>query len=391
VVRTTVAKFGLVACLVLASVFGLPLLSSQSTDRPEQELDRKIGQMLMVGFRGLQIERDSPIVGDIRQRHIGGVILFDYDVPTGQPVRNIQSPQQLRRLTAELQRAAPSPLFIAIDQEGGRVNRLKERFGFPPTISAEQQGRRGPHLSREAAQRTARILAEMGINLNFAPVVDLNSNPENPVIGKLERSFAPDPTRVTAHAREWLEAHRSWGVLATLKHFPGHGSSRADSHLGFVDVTETWSPGELEPYAALIKEGVCDVVMTAHIFNSRLDPKFPATLSRPVITGLLRQQMGFDGLVVSDDMQMKAISAHYGLETAIENALNAGVDLLIFGNNSVFEPDIAEQAIQTIKNLLRQRKISRSRIEDANRRIFALKERLGRDSDRQPGRRPTPK
>jgi beta-N-acetylhexosaminidase len=389
VIQISAPKFVLVACLVLAGFFGLSLLSSQTSDRPDQELDRKIGQMLMVGFRGLQVDRDSPIVRDIRERHIGGVILFDYDVPAGQPVRNIQSPQQLRRLTGDLQRAAPSPLLIAIDQEGGRVNRLKERFGFPPTISAAQQGRRSPEISREAAERTARSLAEMGINLNFAPVVDLNTNPENPVIGKLERSFSPDPSRVAAHAREWVAAHRRWGVLATLKHFPGHGSSKADSHLGFVDVTETWTPAELQPYSTLIKEGLCDVVMTAHIFNSRLDPELPATLSRPVITGILRQQLRFKGLVVSDDMQMKAITDHYGLEAAIEKALNAGVDLLIFANNSVFEPDIAERAVQTIKKLLHEQKITRSRIEEANRRIFAMKERLGREAHQPPERRRT--
>lgn len=383
-VKRSASKFLLVACLVLASLWGFSRLSSQATDRPDQDLDRKIGQMLLVGFRGLQVDQDSPIIRDIQQRHLGGVILFDYDVPSRNPVRNIQSTQQLRRLTADLQRAAPYPLFIAIDQEGGRVNRLKERFGFPPTISAEQQGRNGLELSREAAGATARTLAEMGINLNFAPVVDVNTNRENPVIGKLERSFSADPAKVTAHAREWVQAHRQRGVLTTLKHFPGHGSSKADSHLGFVDVTETWTPAELQPYSALIKDGLCDVVMTAHIFNSHLDPEFPATLSRPVITELLRQQLGFDGLVVSDDMQMKAITDHYGLESAIEKALNAGVDLLVFGNNSIFEPEIAERAIQTIKKLLRERKITSSRIEEANRRILAFKERLSRDSEGPP-------
>jgi len=359
----------LICSLTLLSILGF----RTGTPAPAT-LDEQIGQMIMVGFRGLSLAPDNPIVSDIRDRKIGSVILFDYDVPAKSPVRNIESPDQVRQLVRSLQDLAHTPLLIAIDQEGGRVNRLKEKFGFPPTVSAQHLGTlNDPNLTRRQSEQTAKTLADLGISLNFAPVVDLNTNPENPVIGKLERSFSADPNIVTRHARAWIEGHHQHNVLCALKHFPGHGSSRADSHLGFVDVTETWTKAELEPYRQLIKADQVDVVMTAHIFNSKLDSKVPATLSRPVITGVLRGELGYQGVVVSDDMQMKAISAHYGLETAIQQAINAGVDILVFGNNALWDPEIAQKAISIIKQSVKDGKISRNRIEESYERILKLK------------------
>jgi beta-N-acetylhexosaminidase len=276
-----------------------------------------------------------------------------------------------------LQQLASTPLLIAIDQEGGRVNRLKEKFGFPPTVSAQSLGAANdPGATRRQAEQTATTLARLGINLNFAPVVDLNTNPENPVIGKLERSFSADSATVTWQAQVWIEAHHQHGILCALKHFPGHGSSRADSHLGFVDVTETWTRAELEPYRQLIQAGLADVIMTAHIFNAKLDPNVPATLSRPVLTGILRGELGYQGVVVSDDMQMKAISAHYGLESAIQQAVNAGVDILVFGNNSLFDPEIAQKAISILRQSVKEGIISQGRIEESYQRIVRLKKRV---------------
>jgi beta-N-acetylhexosaminidase len=313
-----------------------------SSSRPRASPDERLGRMIMVGFRGLKLERDNPIVADLRERRVGGVVLFDYDVPTKSPVRNIESPKQVKALIKDLRRVAPGPLLVAIDQEGGRVARLKAKFGFPPSVSAKSLGALDDvAATRKSAETTAAILAEAGFDLNFAPVVDLDVDPANPVIGGLERSFSADAEVVTRHAAEVVKAHRECGVLTCLKHFPGHGSSRADSHLGFVDVTETWSRREIEPYAKLIEAGLCDSVMTAHIFNAALDPELPATLSTKVITGLLREGLAYDGPVFSDDMQMKAISANYGFEDAILKAIAAGVDILVFANNSVYDPDVA--------------------------------------------------
>jgi beta-N-acetylhexosaminidase len=340
-------------------------------------LDVKIGQMIMVGFRGLDVNDNSPIVRDIADRHIGGVVLYDYDVPADIPIRNIESPAQLKKLIAKLQAASPIPLLVAIDQEGGNVSRLKQSAGFPPTVSAQYLGSINDlSLTRRHADQIAETLAELGINLNLAPVVDLNTNPDNPIIGRLGRSFSANPEIVTSHAAEFIKAHRRYGVLCALKHFPGHGSSTGDSHLGLTDVTSTWSSEELIPYKILIGQGLADVIMTAHVYNANLDGELPATLSKPILTGLLRKQLHFDGVIISDCMQMRAITDHYGFEAAIRAAIDAGVDIILIANNSVFDEDAASCAIAVIKKLLKEGKISPQRINQSYRRIRKVKEKL---------------
>jgi beta-N-acetylhexosaminidase len=264
--------------------------------------------------------------------------------------------------------------LVAIDQEGGQICRLKETFGFPATVSAQHLGRLNDlALTHEQATTIAKTLAQLGINLNLAPAVDLNTNPDNPTIGHRERSFSADPEVVTGHALEFIKAHHSQGVLCTLKHFPGHGSSTTDSHLGLVDVTKTWSAGELEPYANLIKAGQADAVMTAHVFNAKLDPEYPATLSKPTITGLLRQALNYDGVVISDDIQMGAIAHHYGFAAAVQAAIEAGVDLIAIANNSVYDESIVARTIALIKQLVHEGKIKETRIDESYHRIQRLK------------------
>jgi beta-N-acetylhexosaminidase len=337
----------------------------------------KIGQMLLVGFRGLTVDDGHPIVRDIRDRSLGGVILFDYDVPSASPVRNIASPGQVRELVASLQSYADIPLLVAIDQEGGRVCRLKEEYGFPPTVSARFLGDlNDPGETFRYAGSIAATLADLGINLNFAPVVDLDVDPESPVIGKLDRSFSADPEVAAGQALAFIRAHHRRGVLCIPKHFPGHGGAAADTHLGMADVTETWSDLELFPYRSLMANHAADGIMTAHVFNAWLDPVYPATLSRRTVTDLLRREMGFEGPVFSDDMQMKAVSEHYGFETAVERALVAGVDVLVIANNSVYDENIAARAVSVIRRLVRDGKIGEERIDRSYRRIKRLKDRL---------------
>jgi beta-N-acetylhexosaminidase len=337
--------------------------------------------MIMVGFRGLELWDGNPIVQDLRERHIGGVVLFDYDVPTQTRLRNICSPEQITALCAALQDAGGGSLLIAVDQEGGRIARLNERHGFPSTLSEQDLGTLDDlAATRRNAETVATTLKAAGLNLNLAQVVDLNVNPDNPIIGQLGRSFSADPAVVTRHALEVIRVHHDSGLLTTLKHFPGHGSSRQDSHLGFVDVTETWKEVELQPYRDLIAAGAVDAVMTAHIFNANLDPDMPATLSRATITGLLREQLGFDGVVISDDMQMGAIRDHYGFQSVVQHAMEAGVDILAIANNSIFDPTAAAQAISVIKGLLRDGVISSERIDQSYDRIMHLKSRLQHDA-----------
>jgi len=354
-----------------------PALSTPDIPEKDDNLDIKIGQMIMVGFRGLTVDHQSSVIQDIRQRHIGGVILFDYDVPTKSPVRNIQSTAQLKALTSALQQAASIPLLVAIDEEGGKVNRLKESFGFPPSVSQQYLGSVNDiNVTARYARRTAATLSGLGINLNCTPVVDLNTNPDNPVIGRLERSFSDKPDVVVRQASVMIEAFHECGILSAIKHFPGHGSSTKDTHEEFVDVTATWSPMELIPFEAVTKSGMCDLVMTAHTYNKTLDPQWPATLSPQTLSGILRDRFHYDGVIMSDDMQMKAIRSSYDLKTAVSMALLAGIDILVFANNSVYDEDIADCVLSIIRTLVADGSISRERIDQSYRRIMNLKKRL---------------
>jgi beta-N-acetylhexosaminidase len=353
-----------------------PAIKTRTAFPANPSLDVKLGQMLLFGFRGKALTSDSAFVREIRSGRVGNVILFDYDVPTKLYDRNIESPAQVCALTDTLRRAAPLPLLVSIDQEGGRVSRLKANYGFPPSVSQQYLGGLN-NLDSTAfyAARTATMLAEAGLNLNFAPDTDVNANPQNPVIGGKERSFSADPALVAAHAAVVVREHRKRGVATSLKHFPGHGSSEADSHEGFVDVTSSWTRPEMMPFARLIKQGAVDMIMTAHIFNKQLDT-VPATLSKRIITGILRDSLKYRGVVISDDMQMGAIAAHYTLEDALERCVNAGVDILCFGNNLQYEPDIVERAHSTLKRLVEQGRISRKRVDESYKRIVALKQRV---------------
>ena len=330
--------------------------------------------MLLVGFRGTDAASASAVLADISDRGLGGVVLFNVDQPTGSPVRNIVSPEQLAALTTTLQDAAGAsapplaPLLIAVDQEGGQVARLGPDHGFPPTVSAAELGAEGnPRVTQRAGRDIASTLRQAGINLNLAPVVDLNLNPANPIIGALDRSFGADPQLVHRQAAAFIRGHHEIGVRTTLKHFPGHGSSVGDTHLGVVDVTDTWQPVELEPFGDLIHDGLADAILTAHVFNARLDPEHPATLSAATINGILRRQLGWDGVVISDDMQMGAIRDAYGYADAVRLAILAGVDILTIANQQVFEEGIVEHTIDLVEGMVGDGRIP----ESADQRVMA--------------------
>jgi len=360
----------------------LPSVNSSPSKLPEEtakvSLELKIGQLLMIGFNGMEMDDEHPVIQDIQELHPGGVILSDFDVANQRYQRNIESPAQIRRLTTALQQASAIPLLIAIDHEGGNVVRLKESLGFPPTVSHQHLGDLDDSATTYSeAAKMAETLVAAGINLNLAPVVDLAVNPENPVIARRERSFSKDPDVVTRHALEFIRAHRKQGVQCTLKHFPGHGSAQEDSHLGMVDVTDVWSRAELEPYCGLIQAGEVDVIMTAHVFNAGLDPNYPATLSPATITGLLRNELNYKGVIISDDLHMKAITEHYGFETAIQKALEAGVDILLITNNSGdYDATIVQRAVDEIQRLVAEGTLSEARINQSYQRIQKLKSLL---------------
>jgi beta-N-acetylhexosaminidase len=369
--------------IILPILFiGLFVVSCQAQHDPHNTsatLDQKIGQMIMVGFRGLKAGPKSQIAHDIKKDHIGGVVIYSYDVPSQSSPRNIKSPKQLQKLTRQLQSYSKNPLLISVDQEGGKVARLSPEYGFKPTVSAQYLGTANNlDTTRYYAKQMAHELQKAGINLDLAPDVDLNTNPDNPVIGALHRSFSADPNVVVRNAEAFIDALHQSHIIAALKHFPGHGSSRGDSHKGFVNVTKTWNPKELIPYKKLISSGYSDIIITAHIFNARLDSTYPATLSKPIITGILRDSLGFKGVVLSDDLQMGAIRKYYSVPEGIKRAIKAGVDILLFANNTVFDPEIADKAHHTIKKLVENGTISKQRINQSYRRIMKLKKRISK-------------
>jgi beta-N-acetylhexosaminidase len=205
--------------LVLSSTFFTASRSEETKSIVTASLADKIAQLLIVGFRGLSVDKKFPIVRDIQKHNVGGVLLFDYDRLLKRSKRNIKSPEQVKLLIEQLQSYSRTPLFIAIDQEGGKIQRLKPKFGFPRTVSAQYLGKKHkPERTYKQASKMAQTLAQLGINFNLAPVVDLNLNPNNPVIGKLRRSFSANPDIVTQHAIEFIKAHHAHGVLTALKH-----------------------------------------------------------------------------------------------------------------------------------------------------------------------------
>ena len=345
---------------------------------PVPTVREMIGAMVMTGFPGLSLELEHPIVRDISNGHLGGVILFDHWIAGESMGRNIASPWQLAELTTQIQGLAPTEMLVAVDQEGGTVARLNPTNHFSATVSPADLGQiDDPEVTYTTAGQLAKTLQEAGINLNLAPVVDLNINPNNPIIGSLGRSFSVDPQVVIRNARAFIEAHHDRGVLCTLKHFPGHGSSEGDSHLGFVDITHTWSDVELEPFAVLIAEGLADVVMTGHVFNSDLDPTYPATLSYEIVTGLLRDRLGYKGVVISDAMEMAAVSENYGFDTMVQLAIEAGVDILLFTNNVREDgQDVVTAVVDLVEGLIESGTMTETRIVESFDRIRLLKARL---------------
>ena len=340
----------------------------------EASLRRKIASLLVVGFRGLRLDNNDWIIRAVRNG-LGGVILFDRELHTDAP-RNISSPGQVTQLVKTLRDASPGRLIVSIDQEGGRVARLNPDNGFPATKSqAEIGAANSPATTRTWAQGIVRSLTSIGANLNYAPVVDLNVNPDSPAIGKLGRSFSADPDVVVQNATEEIHVHRDAGVKTVLKHFPGSGSAPGNTDFEVVDVTATWQARELEPFRRLIDSGEADSVMAAHVLNRRLDPNRPASLSRAIVTDLLRGRLGWRGPVVSDDMQAAAISRTYGRDEAVAMAFEAGVDLLVFANQQVYDTKVVDETVDTLVNQVRTGRITETRVNESVARVDALRPR----------------
>ncbi|HTK45966.1 MAG TPA: glycoside hydrolase family 3 N-terminal domain-containing protein [Patescibacteria group bacterium] len=334
-------------------------------------LRQRIARLLVVGFRGLRVSADDWIAQAIAVDGLGGVILFDKD--RVEATRNVRTPRQVTRLIGDVRTLAPArELIVAIDQEGGQVTRLSPTYGFPALASEAAIGPKTDAEVRAWADGLVATLADVGINLNLAPVVDLNINPRNPAIGALGRAFSADPAVVAKDAAIENQAHRMASIRTTLKHFPGLGSASTNTDFGVSDVTSTWTAAELDPYRALLGQGLVDVVMAGHVVNGQIDHSAPASLSRGTVTDLLRDELGWDGVVITDDLQAGAITEAFGAEDAVALALDAGNDLLLFANQQVYDPAVVTNTIDLIEGFVTSGRIPEARIDRSYARVTSL-------------------
>ncbi len=345
----------------------LPLKANSNIS--EQEIKKLIGQTIILGFEGDKLT--TSLKKDIKKYNLGGVILFDKYYKS-KKTKNIKNPKQLKKLISDIQNYSDYKMLISIDQEGGWVSRLSSKNGFTKTPKASHISKKGTIFAKKVYQNLAKELNNVGINLNFAPVVDLSINPKNKVIVYQGRSYSKDPAKVVKYSKIFIEEMNKKNIISVLKHFPGHGSSLKDSHEGFVDITKTWKKEELIPYKKLINSKHAKMIMTAHVFNKQLDKKYPATLSSNINNFILREKMNFKGLVISDDLQMKAITKQYSLKKTLELAINSGVNILLFGNQINNQKIKLETIVNTVYELIQKDKIKLSDIRKSNKLVKDL-------------------
>jgi beta-N-acetylhexosaminidase len=319
-----------------------------------------IPPLFCLGFDGLRVpDHLHPWL----EADLGGVILFR---------RNLQDLDQICHLTAGLQARASSPLLVGVDQEGGRVTRLPPPFLMPPA-AATLGAADNPSLAKELARAVGRELRAAGFTWNLAPVLDVHTNPANPIIG--DRAFSSDPDRVARLGVAVIQGLAEAGILATAKHFPGHGDTSADSHHTLPESpqsTARWRAVEFFPFRQAIAAGVPTVVV-AHLLCPALDPSLPSSLSPAVITGILRGELGYDGVVVSDDLEMAAIADRFEIGEAAVRFLEAGGDLILICHDAHRQ----QAAMAAVEDALRRRRLSEARLAASLDRIARLRQRLG--------------
>lgn len=328
----------------------------------EMTLEEKIGQLLIVGLEGYSM--DDNTLEMIEKHHVGGFILYK---------KNIKDVEQLVALTNSLKAANSKnkiPLFISIDEEGGIVSRMPEEVKKLP--SSGTIGRMGnEELSYEVGKILGHELNLFGFNMNFAPILDINSNPQNPVIG--DRAFGADKDIVSKLGVQTMKGIQSQGVISVVKHFPGHGDTSVDSHIGLPRVDhglERLREFELVPFARAIENGA-DAVMVAHILFPQIDPDNPSTLSKTIITDILKGEMGFEGVVITDDMTMGAIVENYSIGDAVVKSILAGSDLILVCHG--YENEL--QAIDAIRGAVEKGIISEDRIDESVYKVLKLKKK----------------
>jgi beta-N-acetylhexosaminidase len=379
-------RFLIKIMMVLLITFSTIALADKGKEENDKTLAFAVGQMMMVGFIGKTVDDDSPIVREIKDYHIGGILLVRHHVPHSKKfTTNIESPEQLKQLIKKLQYYAMkynhSPLFIAINQEGGLINTLKPANGFDSAndLSQFELGKRDQKIIFSETLKRALFLKQLGINLNLAPVADLNIDPDNPAIGLLQRSFGSVPKKVTADLKSAIAAYRAANVFCTLKHFPGLGSANKNTDYHQADVTHTWKDSELQPYQDLIQsKNSCDFVMVSHLINKKLDKRgLPASLSKTIVSGLLIKKMGHQGLVMTDDMDALAIREYFSARDAILKATLAGNNVIIYGGTQGQDPEEdAKMLFSTLFALAKENPDIRARVYASYQKIMTIKRTL---------------
>jgi len=346
-----------------------------NTSYTKEQLEKMIAKMVVLGFYGTNISSKDSIYQDIKKYDLGGVILFDKDPSNRKKSKNVVNSTQLKKLTKQLQSIRNEKLLISIDQEGGIVQRLKKSKGFVSTPSASYVSKNGEDFARSVYFNLALDLKQNGINVDFAPVVDLSINPKNSVIVKKGRSFGKSSREVIKYSSIFVDELRKQNVISVLKHFPGHGSSLRDSHKGFVDITKTWKQEELDPYKHFIQNKKVDMIMSAHVYHKDLDRDYPATLSYDINTIILRDMLGYKGVLISDDLQMGAIAKHYSLDETLKLAINSGVNMLLFANQ-LANPLKLKTIIDSVYRQVQSGDILVERIVDSNKKIKELLKKI---------------
>ncbi len=359
---------------LLRLALALPLLALAASAVNAATIEQMAGQMIVVGFQGDDAGDASveKLRAEIAAGQLGGVMLLK---------TNVKSLPAVSEMNAEFRDASPDlPPFITVDQEGGSVERLTRAVGFTeiPNAAAIAKGN-SPEGAEAVYGKMAASLADLGFSVNFGPVADVNLNTGNQIIAKFGRSFSADAAVVASYGEAFIKAHQAAGVLTALKHFPGHGSSTADSHEGFVDITKSWKPEELDPYRTLITAGDVDMIMVGHLYHadySDADAQIPSSLSPQWITDVLRTDLKFDGVVISDDLEMGAIRDHFSLEQTVTMAVRAGMDVLLFSNTADYRASLAQEIRDILVAEAAADPAFAERIEQSYNRIVALKARI---------------
>jgi len=328
----------------------------------------RVGELYLLGFRGTRV---PDWLRDFEADHgLGGVILFDYDVPTAQTGRNITSPRQLEALCAEVH-ALPSRPLVFVDQEGGRVRRLKTELGFAPLPSARAFALLPASERRRLAEASFSELRQLGIDFDLAPVIDADTNPANPNIGAIERSFSADLAVVEENARLLGDAAQRCGLQLCVKHYPGLGGATVDSHLDLTELDGRFDPDQEDAFARLGSALPGQAVLLSHGVVRAWDPKWPVSISEAAIARLRLRAP--DLLLITDDLQMQGLRHLATLEEACLRGLGAGVDLLCIGNNLAYEEDAARSAAEAVLRAAADGGLA-AQIESATQRVLARKD-----------------